>query len=244
MRLQTLRLLLLLSVGFLLAACSGADAQRATQLLSEVQAAQTRVVSATYDVRMTISEGSQSFTLSMSGGGYLKGRRAGDAYLSVSAEGLPVPLKYDMVASGGRGYVRMNGAWQSFPLPPGSKDDSANWTAMLGTLAQNVKSVDVRDGQVVAGETGTMIAGVVDTPGLVRGMAGLSSFAQVAKSPVLDEVAKHVGDMRVVLFISARTHLIKTGVINLELNADGKTIKLQTLYTLRSVNRPVSIPQV
>src|SRR2546423_2068576 len=150
------RLFLPIFATFLLAACSGADAQRASDLLVTAQAAQAKVASATYDVRVSVTQGVQSFTLLMNGGGYVKGPRAGEQFLSMRVEGLPVPLSYEFVARTGRGYVRANGAWQSFALPAGSAGaQSSNWTGTVGQLARYVKSVDVSDSTIVAGETGT-----------------------------------------------------------------------------------------
>jgi hypothetical protein len=238
-----LRALLLVAALCLLPACSGADAERARDLLAAAQAAQSKLVSATYDVRVVVSQGDQSYTLVMNGGGYLKGRRAGDQFLSMRGEGLPVPLQFDLVSAGGRVAVRANGRSQSFPIPAGGAGaQSSNWAAIVGDLARYVKSVDVRENTVVAGTRGTTVAGVIDTAGLVRAAAGLTTFSQAAGAPSVDEMTKNFGDTRIVLFIAARTHLIRTAVINMDLKAGGKTAKLQVFYAVRTVNRPVAIP--
>lgn len=238
-------LLLPISAACLLAACSGADAQRATQLLATAQAAQAKVVSATYDTRVIVTQGKQNFTVLMNGGGYLKGPRAGDQFMSIRAEGLPVPLQFELVSLNGRGVVRANGRSQSFPIPSGSAGaQSSNWTGILGDLTKYVKSVDVSEQTVVGGVAGTTVTGVIDTAGLVKAAAGLSTFSRAAGAPSVDELTKHFGDTRAILFISARTHLIRTAVINVDVKAGGQSTKLQVFYTLRNVNRPVAIPQL
>jgi hypothetical protein len=243
MRPRALRLLLPISAALLLAACSGADATRASQLLATAQAAQAKLVSATYDARVVVTQGDRSFTLLMNGGGYLKGSRAGDQFMSMRAEGLPVPLQFELVSVNGRGFVRTNGTSQSFPVPAGGAGSrSSNWTGIVGDLAKYVKSVDVHERTVVAGEPGTTVVGVIDTAGLVKAAAGLSTFSRAAGVPSVDELTKHLGDTRAILVISARTHLIRTAVVTIDVKAGDKSTKVQIFYALRSINRRISIP--
>jgi hypothetical protein len=228
-------------------ACSGADAERATELLAQANAAQAKVVSASYDVRVVVSAGTQRYTMLMNGGGYFKGRRAGDQFLTMRGEGLPVPLDFLLVSRGGRAVVRANGRTQSFPLPSGGMgSQTGNWTAIVGELSRYVKSVSVRENSVVAGTPGTTISGVIDTAGLVKAAAGMSIFSQAAGagSTALDEMAKNLGDTRVVLFIAKRTRLIRSAAITLELEAAGQEAKVELFYSLRGINRPVVIPSL
>ena len=122
----------------------------------------------------------------------------------------------------------------------------SNWAGLSGQLTRYVKDVNVRENQVVAGERGTMVAGVVDTAGALKALSGLDAFSRATggASPIFDEVRKRFSDMRVVLFISSRTHLVRSMVINLEIKLDDGTAKIQMLYSLRSVNQPVSIPNL
>jgi hypothetical protein len=232
-------LLLLLGAG-LLVACS-ADEQRAAQLLTEVQAAQANMKSATIDARMVVSAGGRQFTVYMKGGGYLKGPRAGDQHVSISMEGLPVPVRAEVVTLRGRGYVRMNGSWQSFPLP--AQTATSTWTNSLSDLARYVKHVKVTENTVAAGVRGTTIAGDLDTAGLVRSMAQMNAFsgATGSASPGADEIAKHVGDTHVVLFISNRTHLVRSAVMSFEIKGP-QTVKMELFISRTGVNRPVEIP--
>jgi hypothetical protein len=165
--------------------------------------------------------------------------------MSMRGEGLPVPLQFDVVSLNGRGTVRANGTTQSFPIPSGTAgSQSANWTGILGDLTKYVKSVDVTERTVVGGVAGTTVVGVIDTAGLVKAAAGLSTFSQAAGAPSVDELTKHLGDTRAILFISARTHLIRTAVVNVDVKSGSQSTKLQVFYTLRSVNRAVAIPQL
>src|SRR5438132_926427 len=95
-------LFVLVCTAFLVTGCSGADAQRATELLAQAQAAQAGVRSATWDARMSISKGSETYTMLMSGGGYLQGPRAGDQVVNMQSQGLPQQLDVGLVMSHGR----------------------------------------------------------------------------------------------------------------------------------------------
>jgi hypothetical protein len=237
------QVLLLVAAASSLTACSGADARQAQQLLADAHLAQSKVVSATYDVRVVVAQGEKSYTLLMNGGGYLKGPRAGDQFLSMRGEGLPMQMQFDLVAVDRRATVRVNGRSQSFPMPSGAaSSQSSNWAAIMGELSRYVKSVDVRENEVVAGTRGTTVAGVIDTAGLVKAVAGMSALSQASGAPAVDQLAKDLGDTRIVLFISARTHLIRTAVINVDVKAAGKTAKVRLFYSLRSVNKPVALP--
>jgi hypothetical protein len=241
------QVLSLVVVVVVVSACSGAEAGRAKELLAEANAAQAKVVSASYDVRVVVSAGAQRYAMSMNGGGYFKGRRAGDQFMTMRGEGLPVPMDFVLVSKGGRAVVRVNGRTQSFPMPAtGVGSNASNWTAIVGELTKYVKSVDVRENSIIAGTRGTTVSGVIDTAGLVKAAAGMSVFSQVAGagSAAFDEMTKNLGDTRVVLFIAKRTHLIRSAAITLELKGAAEGAKAEFFYSLRRVNRPVAIPSL
>jgi outer membrane lipoprotein-sorting protein len=245
MRRRLVPALSLVAAVLVVSACNGADAKRAKELLAQATAAQAKVVSASYDVRVVVSAGSQRYTMLMHGGGYFKGPRAGDQFMSMRGEGLLVPMSFQLVSRGGRAAVTSNGRTQSFPMPAGGVgSQTSNWTAIVGDLAKYVKEVDVQESSVVSGTRGSTVTGVIDTEGLVKAAAGMSIFSQAAGagSPAFDEMTKTLGDTRVVLFVSERTHLIRTATITLELKGAGQGAKVQVFYGLRGVNRPVSIP--
>jgi hypothetical protein len=237
--------LLLVAAALALSACSGADAKRAQELLASARAAQSRVVSASYDVRVVVSSGDLRYSASMAGGAYFRGPRAGDQFMSLRGEGLPAPLNFELVSTGGRAVVRANGQTQSFAMPSrASGASSSNWTSVVGDLARYVKSVHVRENTVVAGTRGSTVSGVVDTAGLVRAAARMNVFSRAvgAGTPAFDEMTKMLGDTRVVLFIAERTHLIRTAALTLTFRGAGAGAKVQVFYSLRGVNRPVTFP--
>lgn len=239
--------LLLVAAASVVSACSGAEGKRAQELLATANAAQAKVVSASYDVRVVVSAGDQRYTLLMNGGGYFKGPRAGDQFMSMRGEGLPVPMNFQLVSRGGRAVVTANGKTQSFPMLQASAGaQSSNWTAIVGELARYVKSVDVRENSVVGGTRGKLVSGVIDTEGLVKAAAGMNVFSRAAGAgtAAFDNMTKTLGDTRIVLFIADGTHLIRSAAITLGLKGVGQGAKVQVFYSLRGVNRPVSIPSV
>jgi outer membrane lipoprotein-sorting protein len=233
--------LALATTAIVVSACSGADGKRAQELLTQANAAQANVRSASYDVRVVVSAGSMRYSMLMNGGGYFKGARAGDQFLTMRGEGLPVAMNFQLVARDGRAVATMNGRSQSFPMPAETAR-SQDWTAIVGDLTKHVKSVDVRENTVVARKKGTTVVGVLDTAGLARAAAGMSVLSQSTGAGALDEMTKHVGDMRIVLFISDRTRLVQSAAITMELKGSGQKAKLEMFYSLRGVNRPVAFP--
>lgn len=228
-----------------LAACSGEQGQRAQQLLTRAEAAQARLTSATYEARMNVSMEGQRFSLSMNGGAYLKGRRAGDQLLTLRADGIPGAGSFDMrmTIRGRNASMMMNGRRFAMPLPASTKKQF-DWSSALVHLTRYVKQVKVHEGRVVNGERGATITGVIDTGGLLKGLAGLDAFKQVAGSSMassaFDEVAKHLSDVRVALFVAERSGLIRSAVISLGIDADGKEAELELTYRLASVNRAIA----
>jgi hypothetical protein len=86
---HVLALLLATAATIVASGCTGRDAQEAQKLIAESQAAFAGAGSATFTARLTMTGGPEELTLSMSGGGYARGKRAGDIYMVATAENLP-----------------------------------------------------------------------------------------------------------------------------------------------------------
>lgn len=221
-----------------LTACSGEQGARAEQLLTRAQAAQARLTSATYEARLTFSLDGRRFGVVMDGGGYLKGRRAGDQLLTMRTDGVPGmgAFTMQMIVRGRNASMSLNGRRMSVPLPAGAKREY-NWSANMLDLARYVKKVKVREGRVVNGERGATIAGVVDTEALVKAAGGLDLFAQAAK---VDDFAGKLGDIHAAVFVAQRTGLIRSAVISLTMEAGGENADLELTYRLSSTNRAIA----
>jgi hypothetical protein len=226
-----------------LAACSGEQGARAQQLLTRAEAAQARLNSATYEARLSVSFEGQRFSLVLNGGAYLKGRRAGDQILSMRADGIPGAGSFDarVLIRGRQASMSMNGQRFSMPLTASTKQQF-DWSSTMVDLTRYVKQVKVREGRVVNGEHGATITGVIDTAGLLKAVAKLDEFTQVTgtSAPKFDAFADHLSDVRVALFVAERTGLIRSAVINLALEADGKKAALELTYRLDSTNRAIA----
>jgi hypothetical protein len=221
-----------------LAACSGEQGERAQQLLTRAQVAQARLSSATYEARVTFVMDGQRFSLVMDGGGYFKGRRAGDALLTMRTEGVPGGGAFNMqlLVRRGQASMSLNGQRLSLPASPTAKQQY-DWSSTMVELARYVKNVRVREGRVVNGELGATIAGVIETKELLKAVSGLDVFTRAAK---IDDFDGKLGDIHAAVFVATRTGLIRSAVITLSMEADGKKADIEFTYRLKSTNRAVA----
>jgi hypothetical protein len=221
-----------------LSACSGEQGERAQQLLTRAQAAQARLSSATYDARMTFLMDGQRFSLVMDGGGYFKGRRAGDQILTMRTEGVPGVGAINMQFLVRRGHMSMSMNGRSFSLPvSGATKQQLDWSSTMLDLARYVKSVRVLEGRVVNGEHGATIAGVIETKELLKATAKLESVTNAAQ---LDDFGGKLGDIHAAVFIPRRSGLIRSAVITMAMQAEGKKADVELTYRLKSTNRGVA----
>lgn len=221
-----------------LSACSGDEGERAQQLLALAEAAQARLSSATYEARMTFTMDGQKMSLVMDGGGYFKGRRAGDQLLTMRTEGVPTlgAINLQMLVRGGQATMTMNGRRFSLPVPATAKQQY-DWSSTMLDLTRYVKDVSVREERVVNGELGATIAGVIDTEAIVKAASKLDAFAQAAN---LDKLAGNLGDINAAVFVAQRTGLIRSAVLGMSMEAEGKKADIELTYRLKSTNRAVA----
>jgi hypothetical protein len=245
-----MRLAKLFLATILLAGCAaGPDGQQAQQLLQEAQAANAKVKSATYVATMAFSGEGQKFQLSMAGGALLKGKRAGDQFLRMRAEGLPTQLGMNgelmlMVKRGDRLTMTMGGRTQVLPAPRELSAQTQAWGSLASLdLVSCVKKVDVEAGRNLNGEPATRIAGTIDTACVVRSLANLSGLGSVAGGTLdAGKIGDTLGDVKATLFVSDRTKLLIGGLITLTAKAEGRAMEIQFSYRLTSVNEPVRFP--
>lgn len=106
----------------------------------------------------------------------------------------------------------------------------------MADLAQFVKRVKVYEHRVVNGERGATVAGVIDTEAMVKTAAKLTAFGAAAN---FEDAAGKLGDIHAALFVSERTGLIRSAVITMSLEAQGKKADVELTYRLESTNRAV-----
>lgn len=240
---RALVLALLLPVALGLAACNSAEGRRAQDLLAEAQAAEANLRSATFDGAMSFTLSGRKVEILFDGGGSRRGQ-----YVSMRSRGIPgSDGDIRLVVRGDRAWFRMNGAWQSMPVP--NELGNAAKSASLGSaafqeLAKYVKDVRVSEHKIVNGEPAAIIAGELDTAGLVRSIAKLASLSDLGAPNGFDlgNLDAELGDIRAVLTVSERTHLLTSALVQLTVEAAGERVELQLSYRLTSANRPVEIP--
>jgi hypothetical protein len=95
----------------------------------------------------------------------------------------------------------------------------------------------------MASPSATTIAGEIDTEGLLESLTGLgsSSFAE-GFSLDFSELGLDIGDIRAVLTVDERTHLLDSASVTLAISAQGKRMQIELRYRLTSANAPVRLP--
>ena len=226
----------------MLAGCSGAEGERAQQLLGRAQTAQSRLTSMGYDLRMTFALDGQRASLVLDGGAYLKGRRAGDQLMTMRMEGLPdlTAMNMRLLLRGRRLTMTANGRTFSSTVPASARRQY-DWSSTMLDLTRYVKDVRVRENRVVNGERGATVSGVIDTEGLLEAASKLRSFSQATgqAAPDLSSLGAEVGDTHAALFVSNRTGLIRSAVVSVGMKAAGKRFDLDVTYRLKHVNRAI-----
>ena len=243
---RSLRVLILLVASVpVLAACSGADALQAEQLLQAANRAQSSISSETFSAHLSIEAKGQQMSLVLSGGGYAKGPRAGDMVMEmkISAPSLGAALPFDSIEIakvGSSAWMTMGG--KRVDLPAGSIASATGGNSdPLGAfdITKYVKDVRVDGGQILDGKSVTKITGVLDTASLVQRLASLGGASAAAGLPSLDG---HVSDTRVVVYVDDQTHLLVAALADFSLHAGGETVTMHLDVAVTGVNQPVALP--
>lgn len=222
------------------AGCSGVDAQKAQSILDQSTTAMADVKSVSFAMRMWTSGGPDGtdFTVLMHGGGYEKGKRAGEAYVTLTSSDVPAMGEVTIVTRRNVLYVKTGGRWARLPTPSGqaSADPLAGFD-----LTRYVTDVSVDDGVVLDGEPMDRISGVIDTSAALEGLIGTLGGTGAAGVGSASEV---LGDIRAVLYVSETTHLPMKTLIDLPMEAGGQKIVMHLDLVLTGVDEPVAIPSV
>jgi hypothetical protein len=228
--------LLLLTAAAVAAGCSGADAKEAQALLAESNAEFAEVRSATFTARMSLTGSPQELSMTMSGGGYAHGRRAGDYYVLATSDNLGFG---DLVLVSRSGRVSMSLDGRPIGEVPLPKTSAGN-PIQLVDLSQYVKDVEVEHGKLIEGELMTKLTGVIDTAGLAKG--ALADVTGAGGDGV--DLSKSLGDTRVVLYLSDATQLPMRGLIDVPIDVAGQRIVMHLDFAYTSYDQKVEFPHV
>jgi hypothetical protein len=241
-------LAIVVGAAFFLSGCSSADGTHAQELLQQAEQAQTKLHSATFEVNVGVLMDGKQIDVAMVGAASKQG-----AYLSMYATGIPEAAGKDfqMVIRGNRAWMTdTNGKWASMPVPKQMNGMSGSMGAgAFQQLARYVRDVRVAEHQQIGGKPVTTIAGEIDTAGMIQAMAKLGSLAgpggESSKFSLnLNDLGLKIGDIKAVLSIDERTHLLDAALVTLGLEAQGKKLQFEIRYRLTSSNQPVKLPPV
>lgn len=225
-----------------LAACSGAQALQAQDLLQQANAAQQNLSSMTFTANLRVEANGQSFGMKLTGGGYAKGPHAGDVFVDLDMSQIPsLPFAGGHMVFAKRGSrMSMRIGNQTMALPATSSASTRANPLAAFDIARYVKDVKVRGGQMLNGKPVTKIVGVLDTAALLEQAAALQGYAGQS----LPDLDGKLSDTRVVGFVDDTTHLLVAALADVSVRSDGFAAKLHMDYGLTSVNKPVAIPTV
>jgi hypothetical protein len=233
---RILAFLLLTAVAAVAPGCSGADAEEAQALLVQSNAAFAEVRSATFTARMSLTGGPQELSMTMSGGGYAHGKRAGDFYVLATSDSLGFG-DLVLVSRSGRVSMSVDGhPVGEVPLP----NTTAENPIQLVDFSQYVKDVNVEHGKLIDGEPMTKLTGVIDTAGLAKG--ALSDVTGAGRDGL--DLSKSLGDTRIVIYLSEATHLPMRGLVDVPMDLAGDKIVMHLDFAYTSYDQKVEFPSV
>lgn len=227
-------LLALAALPLLAAACTGADAKQAQDLLAQSQVAAQSVRSEGFTMQVTLTGAGESAAVDMQGGMLLKGARAGDFYATMTTSAAPgaAPVDAVMVKRGPLVQMHTNGVTRTFPFPAGSKQAAAGFD--LNAITPYVKDVTVSPVDV-NGQTEDKVVGTIDGDALLKSLPGVSTG-------VLANLGASLGEIKVSLFIPRDSHLVETALLDMNMHVAKQTMHVAMSYGVASVNKPLTFP--
>ncbi len=232
---------------FLLSGCS-TEGQRAQELLQQAEVAQAALDSATFEASIGAVMDGRQMEVAIAGAATKEG-----AAVSLRTTGIPGAKGKDvqLVVRDDRAWMKdTGGKWASMPVPTGLEGKSRSMGAdAFQELARYVKDVRIAEHQPIGGKFVTTIAGEIDTVGMLQAVAKLGSLPGKGGTSTgftldLDDLGIDVGDIKAVLSIDERTHLLVTALITVAIEAQGETLQVKLQYRLTSSNQPVELPSV
>jgi hypothetical protein len=212
--------------------CAGADGQRAQELLEESDRALAQVETFRISGRMTMATPVGDFLLVMYGGG--DAQPGGAFFITMKAPDLPEFPETTVVVRGDEAWMKLDGAWQPFPVPPTEATGIEQFD-----VTQYVKDVELDDDAEVNGEPAVKITGVIDTAGLFDRL--LRQFGTVGGEPIPD-LSEVLGDSRAVIYLSQESHLPLRMLLDMTMEVEGQDLEMHLDYAITNVDEPVEVP--
>jgi hypothetical protein len=233
---------LALPAAVVLAGCSSAEGQRAQELLLRADAAQKQLTSSSFEGSVAVGVAGQQIDVRFEGAGSQQ-----EGYMSMRASGVPGAgtgaFAFDVVVRGGEIWMAADGDWQKLPAAAAQAPPSTSLgPAAFAELARHVKAVRVTENQLLENRPVAIVAGEIDTAGLVASLAKLGGLGELAPGLDVNELGSGIGDIEAVLTIDEQTGLLSSALVTLSIEADGQKAELRLTYRLTSWNEPVTIP--
>ncbi len=226
-------LLALAALPLVAAACTGADAKKAEDLLAQSQVAAQSVRSEGFTMQMTLDAAGKSVSVDLRGGMILKGTGAGDFYATMTTDAAgTTPVDAVMVKRGPTMQMTMNGVTRTLPFPAAPKPAAAGFD--MNAIVPYVKDVKVSAVQV-NGHTEDEVVGTIDGNALLANLPGVSTG-------LLSSVGASLGDIKVSLFIPRDSHLVETALLDMTMHVAKQTMHVAMSYAVASVNKPLAFP--
>jgi len=228
-------LLALISLPLVATACTGADGQKAEDLLAQSRIAAQSVSSEGFTMKVSMDAVGKSVEVDAQGGMILKGTGAGDFFATMvtAAPGIP-SQDIVMVKRGGSLRMRLNGVSHSVSLPAGMKPQAAAGFD-LNAITPYVKDVSVTTLDV-NGRTEDEVTGTLDGDALLSNLPGVSKG-------LLSNLGASLGDIKVQLFIPRDSHLVETALLDMTMHVAKQSLHMSMSYAVTSVNQPLTFPQ-
>jgi hypothetical protein len=229
-------LLVLAAVAALvLAGCSGADAERAEELLRQSDQALERVQSYRFAGRFWIESEVGDFSLVMRGGGNRRGD--GASFVTMRSDDIPGFPEATVVQQGRTMWIRAGGPWQRVEAPAEQPTGLDQFD-----LAPYVQNVSVHEGAVAGGEPATKVTGTVDTTALFSSLfESLGGASDLGALP-FDQISDAFGDTNVVIYVSDVSHLPVRTLVDMSMEVEGEKVEMHLDFALEPAKRRIRIP--
>jgi len=228
--------LLALAVSSLaLAACTGADAKQAQDLLAQSRVAAQSVRSEAFTMKVHMDAAGKSADVDAQGGMILKGDGAGNFFVTMATNvpGAGSPMNVVMVKKGRSVTMQANGVTRTVPMPAGMKASAAAGFD-LNAITPYVKDVTVSKVDV-NGRTQDEVVGTIDGDALLSNMPGVGKG-------LLSAFGASLGDIKVSLFIPRDSHLVETALLDMTMHIAKQSMHMSMSYAVTGVNQPLTFP--
>lgn len=218
-------------------------------MLERAQAAMEGVESIAFTMKLAGDMDGQRLSLRLKGGAYVAGERAGEMAFTLHADApsLGVPaLTMQAVAKDGSIAIDSGEGWQVLPGETIEPKDLELLGSGFGQLdiAAYVTGLSVERSTTFLGEPVTKLGATLKMRDLLGAALAQAAdeLGSLGLADLPDEVLGSLGDMRVVIYVSETTGLIKAVHESFTIEQDGHALALTVDLVVDSVNEAIELP--